>query len=160
LCLGSPIDAATTRFGLETERFEGIEGLVRAWELGPIRVIIESDDIGSIVSITATISGTETVALGLPEELTLGESTLGDVKTRLNSRLGEPIGTDTVTGENLVIYITCYRSGPEGSEQLEFSYGTEMGSASDPGGFNEALDATLVTSFSVEYDVDSPECGA
>jgi hypothetical protein len=160
LCLGSPIDAATQRFGLESTRYDGLVGLARVWEVGPIRLIIEADDVGSIASITATISGTETVALGLPERLTLGESTVDDVKDQLRSQLGEPFGTDTVAGENIVIYITCYRSGAEGSELLEFSYGTEMGSPSDPGGFNAALDASPVTSFSVERAVDNPGCGA
>jgi hypothetical protein len=156
LCLGTPIDAATTLLGLEAERYEGLQGLVRAWEVGPIRLSVEADDIGSIVSITASIGGTETVALGLPNGLILGQATLADAKREF----GEPFGTDTVSGENIVIYITCFRSGPEGSELLEFSYSAEMGSADDPGGFNAALDAKLVTTFSVEHAIDSPECGA
>lgn len=155
LCLANPVDAATALLGLQTERYQGVEGVARVWEEGPIRLTVEGDDIGSIVHMTASIAGDQEVALGLPEGLVLGQSTMGDVK----QRLGEPFGTDTVSGENIMIYINCYRRGPEGSELLEFSYATELGSANDPGGFNSALDMQLVTSFRVGYGVAREGCG-
>jgi eukaryotic-like serine/threonine-protein kinase len=153
LCLGSPIEQAEQMFGLELERYEGVEGLVRVWEVGPVRLSIEADDIARVVAITATIEEGEAIALGLPEGLVLGRSTMGDVKTQL----GEPAETPLVRGEGIVLYTFAYRSGPEGSERIEFTYGTldaaVVADTSDPGGFNNELDARPLTSFSVGYEL-------
>jgi hypothetical protein len=150
LCLGSPIEQAEILFGVEEDRFDGPDGVTRAWDIGPIGVSVTEDDVGSIVRISANIAEGERVALGLPHDLLMGEATMGDVQ----GRWGRPYDTELVEGENLVIYKYLYQGGGEGVEQVGFSYGTigaGFGGRNDPGGFNEELETRPVTGFAVDY---------
>jgi hypothetical protein len=145
LCIGGPVDRAIDAFGIEDERFQGQEpgSILRAWNMGDIRLTVEADDVGSITRLSVSIpDDRETdVRVALPEGLVLGDLTLDEVV----DRFGRPLRRDDFAAENVYLYIYVYGYGPEGSHRLSFTHSSE-GTPVDP---SELLDRS-VTSFSAD----------
>jgi hypothetical protein len=145
LCIGGPVDRAIDAFGSEDERFEGQEpgSILRAWNMGDIRLVIEADDVGSITSVSVSIPDRATdVRVALPEGLVLGADTMDDV----TGVFGEPLRRDDFAAENVWFSIYVYSYGPEATHELSFTHSNE-GAPVKAG----ALGGRLVTGFSAEY---------
>jgi hypothetical protein len=145
LCLGAPIDRAIAAFGIEDERFASGEpgGLVRAWNLEGLRLTTQTDQVGSITSITVSTGGGQGgLRVALPEQLVLGALTMGDVV----DRLGPPSERDEFAGENVWFYDYRYTTGPEGSHVLTFTHASE----GQPVG-SQALADRQVSSFTAAF---------
>jgi hypothetical protein len=145
LCIGNPIDRAIDTFGPEDERFEGQQPgwILRAWNTGDIRLVVEADDVGSITSVSVSIPDRRTdVRVALPEGLVLGADTMDDVA----NILGEPFRRDDFAAENVWLSIYVYVYGPEGIHELSFTHSNEGGPvrAAELGG-------RRITGFSAEY---------
>lgn len=147
LCLGTPVEAAISLLGPEDERF-GMEGQInRQWRIGDAYITVESDEIGSIVSLTAATNPGTAFRLLLPGAIVLGESTMQDV---LDKR-GEPDFQDDWIYENTYhFYEYHYCEGLEGAVGVTFTHAADYGRESDPGSLDLVWREPL-SSYTVEY---------
>ena len=145
ICLGAPLERVTQVLGLEASRYVGAEAgeVGRQWEAIPgLTVTIETDAVGAVESITASVDEAAAVRLGLPGGAVLGEATMGSI---VNDR-GPPQDNEDFAAENSWFYTNVWRDGPEGSVALKYtvvSDGQELTGA--------AVGARRLSSFTAEY---------
>lgn len=155
--LGAPLDEVRAVLGLEDVRRSDQDGTTfHGWDVPPVSFWVTSDDADAVEELGVTAYGASAadlaqLRLALPNELTLGQSTMGDVL----ERLGGPNECILTTAEGEVYYDLLYLTGPELSYDVTYTY---IASAdSDPGGFNSSLYESKITVYSATAgDVTTP----
>jgi hypothetical protein len=148
-CLDQPVENALDLLGPEDRRSEGMSGGIhREWDLGDIKVSVNSDKAGSICRVGAARFSDGVAKLAIPGPLVLGDVTMGEVV----ARRGEPPDREKWWYETWINYEYHYRTGPEGVIEVDYSYATRGDGPDDPGSFGYELGYKRVTGFSAGYN--------
>lgn len=146
LCLGTPVEEATSLLGAEDERYGTEDVVYRYWRLGDSGITVAADTVGSIRELTGSTPDESAFRLVLPGGLILGETSMGQVE----QVRGEPDSQDVFSAEGAKYYTYTYCVGGEGSIGVDFNYVTPY-TADDPGPGFDGLATKELSSYSMGY---------